>query len=114
MGCSRDDYGSASFERASEELVWAGHTVKDIEMRMEFSLPGIGYLKAIRHIRTVHYSPGLYRVEYTISEQPNESTNWTASEPGDETWANAYHMRLATAARAAQVFKPTITETTRI
>lgn len=114
MGCSRDDYGSASFERASEELVWAGHRVKDIEMRMEFDLPGLLILKGIKHIRTMNYAPDLYRVEYTSVDQPTESTSWVIAGTGAEIWANAYHMRLATAARAAQVFKPTITETTRI
>lgn len=83
-------------------------------MNMEFSLPSRLILGKIKHIRTYNYAPDVYRVEYTTVAQPGEATPWVQSESGTETWANAYHMRLATAAREAQQFVAKITETTRI
>lgn len=83
-------------------------------MQMEFQLPMREVLVNIRHIRTFNYAPDVYYVEWTVAAEPDASTRWMRSEPGTEVWANAFHMRLATAAREAQVFKPKITETTRI
>lgn len=104
MGCSRDD--DASFERGSG--TWSK------PVKMHHDLPQACDLRAIRHVRTTHYGPGLYKVEFTKAMEVDITAYWAESYRGDETGANAYHMRLVTAARAAQVFKPTITETTRV